>query len=142
MDRLPFGLGVRGVIYDNEGRILLLKRSESSKHFKGEWEFPGGKADEGEAFDQALLREVQEEAQLDVSVERLLGATQYDMSHVKAVLLFMECTAKDNNIRLSEEHQDHTWVSPAELSTMKLTDQMVPFVETFGHLLGREAGQE
>ena len=43
----PFALSVKVVIRDQSGRILLLKRSLSSKGSPGKWEFPGGKAEGG-----------------------------------------------------------------------------------------------
>ena len=56
-----FGLSVRVLITDEDNKILILKRSTDSKTNPGKWELPGGKVDQGESFDQALIREVSEE---------------------------------------------------------------------------------
>lgn len=60
MSKKPFALSVKVVIRDGNGRCLLLKRSMSSKWNKAKCDFPGGKVDPGEDFEQAMLCEVAE----------------------------------------------------------------------------------
>lgn len=76
MPRKPFGLSVKVLIQDMEGRCLLLKRSLNSKGNPGKWDLPGGKVDVGENLEQGLLREVAEEAGLTISLQRVLGAAE------------------------------------------------------------------
>ncbi len=52
-------------ILDDDNRILLAKRPEG-KAFAGLWEFPGGKVEVGETLEQALIRELREELDMDV----------------------------------------------------------------------------
>ena len=52
----PLKLSVKIVVRDDAGRCLLLRRSLSSKGNPGKWDFPGGKIDPGESFDEALVR--------------------------------------------------------------------------------------
>jgi 8-oxo-dGTP diphosphatase len=61
MSNKLYRLAVRAAILDGQGRSLLLRRSEVCKHFVGQWEWPGGKVDDGETVDVALRREVREE---------------------------------------------------------------------------------
>ena len=58
---------VAGVIVDVRGRILLARRGEDSD-LAGLWEFPGGKREPGEASEEALVRELQEELGIEVEV--------------------------------------------------------------------------
>jgi 8-oxo-dGTP diphosphatase len=67
MKEKPYGLSVKMVLRDDNGRCLLLKRSMNSKWYAGKWEFPGGKVDPGENFGDALLREVFEETGLRIT---------------------------------------------------------------------------
>ena len=77
MDK-PFALSVKALIYDREGRILLLRRSQSSHANVGKWDLPGGKVDPGEQFDQAVIREVMEETGLKVSLQHVTGTAESD----------------------------------------------------------------
>jgi len=56
--------------------------------FKGLWEFPGGKIEESETPQQALIREIQEELDTKITVGDLIGTVEYDYP---AFHLFMEC---------------------------------------------------
>ncbi len=59
------------VIYDKEGRVLLIRRK--NEPFKGAYALPGGFVDVGETVEAACRREVLEEAGLAVSELRLVG---------------------------------------------------------------------
>ena len=76
MTRKPFRLSAKVLILDAEGRCLLLRRSRASRANAGKWEFPGGKVDAGESFEEALMREVEEETGLRIGLRRVLGAAQ------------------------------------------------------------------
>ena len=55
-----------GALIDRDGRVLMAQRPEG-KPAAGLWEFPGGKLEEGETPEEALIRELKEE--LDISTE-------------------------------------------------------------------------
>lgn len=60
--------GVAAVIFDAEGRVLLVRRADN-----GHWGLPSGKVEVGESVADAVVREVQEETGLRVRVARLIG---------------------------------------------------------------------
>jgi 8-oxo-dGTP diphosphatase len=125
----PFGLSVRAVIRDDDGRILLLKRSLRSKNFPGKWEFPGGKVDSGERFDAALVREVKEETGLDATIKRFIGAARSEMPHVIAIQLVMEVEPAPGSPAISDEHEALAWTRPEEILSMDLVDWAIPFIK-------------
>jgi len=125
-------LTVRAVIYDESGRILLLKRSMMSRNYPGKWEFPGGKVDPGERFDDAVLREVREETSLNCTIKRFIGAAEAQLPHVNAIQLVMEVEAS-GTIVISREHEGLRWVAPADLLSIDMVDWTVPFAKE--HLL-------
>lgn len=62
---------VSAFCFDEEGQILLIRSSDGMK-----WVIPGGTPEEGEKFEETLIREVQEEASCIVGGLRLLGAVK------------------------------------------------------------------
>ena len=72
------GLSPRAVIRRlSDGKVLLLRRPQESKHFPGLWEFPGGKPDLNENFAETLRREVLEETGLEVVPGAVVGYAEF-----------------------------------------------------------------
>src|SRR5271170_4559443 len=71
-------VGSSAVVVDDQGRILLQRRSDS-----GNWALPGGAMDIGETLAASAIREVKEETGLDVRIERIVGIYS-DPAHVFA----------------------------------------------------------
>src|ERR1035437_6787717 len=120
----PCVLAVRAVIRDGAGRWLLLRRSGQSRHFKGTWEFPGGKADPGETLDASLSRE---ETGLVVRSSGVAGVTECEMEKVHVVILYFNTVGEAGPVTLSAEHDACTWVTPAELRALELNPQIKDF---------------
>jgi 8-oxo-dGTP diphosphatase len=138
MTSKPFQLSAKVIIDNSAGRVLLLKRSQASKHNACAWEFPGGKTDPGETFDQALLREVAEETGLAIALDRVLGAGEADLSARKVAYLFLEARHVNGAVRLSEEHDAFIWVTPTELPQQPLAPQFKQFAAEYAR---RSAGE-
>lgn len=107
----------KSVILNEEGRILLLRRSKSDPRRPGEYDFPGGGVDHGEDLAEAAARELHEEAGLDVEPGELTlvyAATQLYTDKQESVtrLLFVARVA-NNAVKLSFEHDEYQW-QPAE----------------------------
>jgi 8-oxo-dGTP diphosphatase len=128
MPQKPLGLAVKAVIVDDAGRSLLIRRSRANRNFVGQWEWPGGKSDPGEAFDVALKREVLEESGLQVEITGVAGALGYEMPAVHVVLLCLEARVFGGNLRLSEEHDEFAWVPFGEYPRMALVDNIRAFM--------------
>lgn len=134
----PIGLSVKMVVRDDAGRCLLLKRSMNSKGNPGKWEFPGGKIDPGESFDEALLREVVEETGLTISIQGVAGTAESELPTAKLVYLILEGRVESGQVRLSSEHDDYVWVDPRDLPTVDLAAQFRPFAEAYSRTHGQK----
>lgn len=121
---LPFNLAVYAFIkYEapsskDNGKYLLIKRSESCKNFKGCWEAPGGKVDQGETFEHALKREIREETGLSVVLDGVAGVTDFvwpkDQPKFKVAALYMKAHTDFNDVKLSHEHKQYKWLLLSE----------------------------
>lgn len=121
MERL-FYLGVKGIIYNSDSKILLLKKKE------GWWDFAGGRVKNNETVWEALKREVKEETNIDITEAAHLMTyplTGVNISNpstggaVGLVLMIHVCKAdRVDNIVLSYEHVEHRWVTPAQAADM------------------------
>lgn len=111
-------VAVKGFIL-HQGKTLLVQRTVSDTIGGGTWECAGGKIEFGETLEMALIREIQEETGLEVTVQHLLYATSFltDPSR-QLVLLTYLCGAQQNEIRLSSEHTDYRWCTKDELLTL------------------------
>lgn len=86
--------------------------------FKGMWEFPGGKVEDGETPQQALVREIKEELEVDIKVGELIDTIEYDYPTFH---LSMDCFWAEiicGKIELKEA-EDAKWLSRDELDCAK-----------------------
>lgn len=135
-----FGLAVRAIITDDDGKILILKRSVDSKTNPGKWELPGGKVDQGEPFDQALIREVYEETGLKITLDSVVGASQQNLPFIRAVHIIMTGEIAEGELNLSSEHEGYAWEYLENLKDYELADWLEYFI-TGGEKQEAEAGK-
>ena len=111
--RLP--ISVKGVLI-RRGRLLVLRND------RGEWELPGGRLDEGETPEEALVREIREETGLLATVSSLVDAWVFQVTRKEKVLILQYvCRAKQmRGVTISREHNDYTWLGLDDLDDQPL----------------------
>ncbi len=72
-------------------RKLLITQRHAKSHLGGLWEFPGGKRERGESFEQCLVREIREELGVEISVGELLEEIRHDYPEKSVHLKFFIC---------------------------------------------------
>jgi 8-oxo-dGTP pyrophosphatase MutT (NUDIX family) len=77
----------------HKGKVLTVQRAHDDEVGGGTWELVGGQIHFGEDLEAALLREIQEEVGLDVTVERILYATTFQ-THVTRQVVILHTYAK------------------------------------------------
>ena len=107
-------------LINNENEILLSKRPEK-KHLSGFWEFPGGKVEEGETPEKALIREVKEELNIDINNKCIapLSFSEFDYKNFQLLLLLYICRRWDGE-PMSMENNKLEWVKPNMLRDYKM----------------------
>lgn len=119
---------VAAALIDADGRVLVAQRPEG-KPLAGLWEFPGGKIEPGEAPEVALVRELQEELGIDVSIACLAPLTfashAYPDFHL--VMLLYACRKWSGKMR-SAEGQALRWVRLQELYQLPMPPADLPLV--------------
>lgn len=119
----PIQLSVKVIIFDDQGRILVLRRSFVSKGNPGKWDFPGGKIDPGEDIGEAARREALEETGLEVEIGRVHGAAESESPVSRVAYLIFKASVVSGEVTLSDEHDEYAWVSPHELAEIDLVPQ-------------------
>lgn len=99
---------VAGVIYKDK-RFLIAQRN-LKKHQGGLWEFPGGKVEKNEKQEDALIREIKEEFNADIKVEKYIGETIHHYPEKDVKLVFYKATLLSSKIELLE-HEDYRWIT-------------------------------
>ncbi len=107
------------IIEDGEGRILLAQRPRG-KRLEGLWEFPGGKLEPGETAEAALRRELKEELDLDIRLERKLGAFDFDYPWGQ-ITLHVFIVKAESEPRPSADVEVFRWVERAEVGSFELS---------------------
>lgn len=97
---------VAAVIVDN-GKLFATQRGYGE--FAGGWEFPGGKIEEGETPEEALVREISEELATKISVGDLLCQVEYDYPSFHLSMGCYSCAVVEGNLRLLE-HSAAKWL--------------------------------
>ena len=109
-----FRIAVKAFIVKN-GKVLLIKRRSNDVHKPGEWDIPGGRLDPGENPLDGVKREAVEEVGLDVDVQLPLDIHHFtrDDGQQVTMIIFL-CSTRSENVRLSEEHTEHSWADLQE----------------------------
>jgi len=98
------GVGVR------EGRVLLVHRPRYD-----DWAFPKGKLDPGESFEDAALREVEEEAGVRCTLGRELPSAKYEVrGRPKLVRYWLMMPAAETAFEPNDETDEVRWLTPDE----------------------------
>ena len=119
---------VVAAIIENENNEILCALRSPDMILPNQWEFPGGKIELGESREEALIREVKEELELDINNLEYLTTVDYDYPNFHLTMHCFICEICGGELVLNA-HNDAKWVSLEELSTQKWVPADVEVVE-------------
>lgn len=114
-NKIKMGIGV-GVIIFNENKQLLLglrnsdpDKADSELHLEGTWTMPGGKVEFGESFEEAGIREVKEETDLNVEEVEVISFTNDKNQYAQFVTAGMIAKKYTGNVKVMEPDEIIDW---------------------------------
>jgi len=108
-------INVVAAIIENESKIFATQRGYGD--FKGGWEFPGGKIEENETPEKALVREIEEELETEINVNSYFMTVEYDYPTFHLSMRCYLCTVKEGHLTLLE-HSAAKWLDKAHLDSV------------------------
>ena len=107
---------VVAAIIHKDGKIFATQRGYGA--YKDYWEFPGGKIEEGETPEEALVREIREELATTIQIEKNLTTVEYDYPEFHLSMDCFTCSILQGRLELLE-HESAAWLSKDHLHDVK-----------------------
>ena len=107
---------VAAIIHDAENRIFATQRGYGE--WEGWWEFPGGKMEAGESREEALQREILEELETRIAIERPVMTVEYDYPKFHLTMHCFWCRVENGSLTL-KEHEAARWLGKNELDSVQ-----------------------
>lgn len=120
-------INVVAAAIEKDGKIFCAQRPEG-KSLGGYWELPGGKLEEGESPEEALIREIHEELNSQIEIISFVNEASYDYDFGTVVMKTFHAKLVSGNLDLLE-HQDSAWLEPSRLKTLNWAPVDRPAVE-------------
>ena len=113
---------------NENGEPIIFATQRGYGDFKGGWEFPGGKIEEGETPQDALIREIREELDTEIVVGELIETIEYDYPtfHLSMDCFWAEIVSGDLVLK---EHEAAKWLTKDELGSVEWLPADVALVE-------------
>lgn len=125
---------VAAVIIDANNRVLCTQRPDNKySYLSKKWEFPGGKIEEGETQETALIREIKEELNLDIEIAEHFLTIEHEYPDFKLTMYSYTCSSKNTTVTLLE-HLNYLWLEKFELRTLDWAAADIPIVQKLMNL--------
>ncbi len=98
---------VAAAVIRKDGLVFATQRGYGA--YKDWWEFPGGKIEDGETPEEALIREIREELDADITVDEYITTVEYDYPEFHLSMACYRCSLKNEHLTLLE-HEAAKWM--------------------------------
>lgn len=124
---------VVGAVIVEEGRLLLIRRGQPPG--EGQWSVPGGRVEFGETLAEAVVREVEEEAGLEVLCGPLLGWKEsIDDTHHVLIFDFVADAIESTDVVAGDDVVAVAWVPLEDVAEQDLVEGLAEFLHEHGIL--------
>ena len=113
---------------NEKGAPMVFATQRGYGEFKGGWEFPGGKIEEGETPREALVREIREELETEITVGELIDTIEYDYPTFHLAMDCFWAEVVSGNLVL-KEHEAAKWLTKDKLDTVEWLPADVTLIE-------------
>ena len=119
---------------NENGESIIFATQRGYGDLKGGWEFPGGKIEEGETPQEALIREIKEELETEIKVGTLINTIEYDYPtfHLSMDCFWAEIVSGDLVLK---EHEAAKWLTKEELDSVEWLPADVTLIENIKRCL-------
>ena len=113
---------------NENGETIIFATQRGYGDLKGGWEFPGGKIEEGETPQEALVREIKEELETEILVGELIDTIEYDYPtfHLSMDCFWAEIVSGDLVLK---EHEAAKWLTKDELDSVEWLPADITLIE-------------
>lgn len=120
---------VAAAVIIKDSKILCVQRNENKYNYiSKKWEFPGGKIEEDETIDETIVREIFEELNLKIQVNKFLLQVNHSYPDFNIVMDTFECEIIGGELSLNE-HIDYRWLSSTEISQLDWAEADLPLIK-------------
>jgi 8-oxo-dGTP pyrophosphatase MutT (NUDIX family) len=136
-----FHLGVKAIIRNQQGKILLLKKSPHKLYGNPpHWDLPGGRLEKTHSIKETLLREIAEET--GITSFKNQGLFYAVVSNIKIktddcglILFIYDCRVpKTISIKLNDEHTEYSWFPPHKAAKLLKIKYPADFTKKLNHI--------
>ncbi len=120
---------VAAAIITHGDKILCVQRNKSKfDYISYKYEFPGGKLEEGESGEEAIVREIQEELNMAITVDQMFLTVEHEYPDFSLTMHSFLCKAGSCQLEL-KEHIDSKWLAINELEGLDWAAADIPIVD-------------
>ena len=120
---------VAGVIRNENGEILCTLRDQGKYDYVSfKWEFPGGKIEEGETLEQTLIRELHEELEIDVNINKFFYQVEHDYPDFHLSMAVFDCQLISKEMKMNV-HKGIKWLQPQDIMSLDWAAADIPVAE-------------
>lgn len=105
------------ILRENNGIKEIFATQRGYGEWKGWWEIPGGKLEEGETPEKCIVREIREELATEVKPEKILGVVEYDYPTFHLTMHCILCTIVSGDLKILE-HEAAKWLNKETLRSV------------------------